>query len=49
MLKKNAMFQVQTNETTEGFLKVTGYISEADKVMEYVDWWNETVTRRLYQ
>ncbi|MEJ6466486.1 DUF2213 domain-containing protein [Fusobacterium ulcerans] len=48
MLKKNAMFQVQkTNETTEGFLKVTGYISEADKVMEYVDWWNETVTREI--
>lgn len=48
MLKKNAMFQVQkTNETTEGFLKVTGYISEADKVMEYVDWWNETITREI--
>lgn len=48
MLKKNAMFQVQkTDETTEGFLKVTGYISEADKVMEYVDWWNETVTREI--
>lgn len=48
VLKKNAMFQVlKTNETTEGFLKVTGYISEADKVMEYVDWWNETVTREI--
>lgn len=48
ILKKNAMFQVlKTNETTEGFLKVTGYISEADKVMEYVDWWNETVTREI--
>lgn len=48
VLKKNAMFQVlKTNETTEGYLRVTGYISEADKVMEYVDWWNETVTREI--
>lgn len=44
--RKNGIFTVEkTNETEEGFLNVTGYISEADKVMEYWDWYG--VTREI--
>lgn len=47
-MKKNSIFNViRKNETSEGFLDVTGYISEADKPMEYIDYWEEKVTREI--
>ena len=45
-IKKNSIFHTQrTNETSEGFLDLTGYISEADKVMEYINWWDESISK----
>lgn len=47
-MKKNSIFNViRKNETPEGFLDVTGYISEADKPMEYIDYYGEKVTREI--
>jgi len=47
-LKKNAKFEVlRQNETEDGYLDLTGYISKADYVMEYVDWWEEKVNREF--
>ena len=44
--RKNARFEVlRQNETPDGYLDLTGYISKADYVMEYVDWWEEKVNR----
>lgn len=47
-IKKNSLFHTQkTNETPEGFLDLTGYISEADKVMEYINWWDEKISKEI--
>lgn len=47
-IKKNSIFRTQkTNETPEGFLDLTGYISEADKVMEYINWWDESISKEV--
>lgn len=47
-IKKNSRFNVmRQNETPEGFLDLTGYISQADEPMEYIDYLNEKVTREV--
>lgn len=47
-IKKNAKFEVlRQNETSEGFLDITGYISKADYVMDYYDWWEEKINREF--
>ncbi|MGL4646290.1 MAG: DUF2213 domain-containing protein [Cetobacterium somerae] len=47
-IKKNAKFEVlRQNETSEGFLDLTGYISKADYVMEYYDWWEEKINKEF--
>lgn len=47
-MKKNILFNViRQNETVDGFLDLTGYISEADKVMEYMDYQKERISREV--
>lgn len=47
-MKKNILFNViRQNETVDGFLDLTGYISEADKVMEYMDYQKEKISREV--